>query len=508
MRGTRHQSLTDLDSRGTVLSIDGIGAFAAMLDGLQQVRGDDTVLPFVLQFYSDPSQYLWTDDSGDTHVIHQGEGGEQGGALMPMLYALGQHGALLSLQDFLLPDEHLYGYLDDMYVVCLPDRAGPIFKHLQEALAQYARIQVHLGKTQVWNRGGHFPPACVEMQAAADRADPQSQARIWRGAGLPSEQGVRVLGIPIGNEEHVQAELPATTEKHSTLLNRIPLVQDLQSAWLLLLFCANTRATYSLRGIPPAETEQFAVAHDVATWQCFTQLLGISGVGETQDWARLPFQMGGCGLRSATRIRVPAHWASWADSLRMIHSRHPGVAATMVRCLVGPTDSRHFSSAASCRAVLRESGFDAPEWEAFIPGALAVPEQGWQHDASLVMEQRFVYTVVVPRASPAHRAMLRSQGGPLSGLPFTTLPLSPLQRFDSHLFRVLLLRRLHLPLLPWPSPCKLLEGRGSWEARLRTGVCCGSGLPRGRRQSLSECVLARPRPAHRCHGSAPDRGDR
>ena len=28
---------------------------------------------FVLQFYSEPSQYFWTDDSGDTHVIHQGE---------------------------------------------------------------------------------------------------------------------------------------------------------------------------------------------------------------------------------------------------------------------------------------------------------------------------------------------------------------------------------------------------------------------------------------------------
>ena len=88
-----------------------------------------SVLPFVLQFHSDPSQYLWIDDSGDTH-----EGGEQGDALMPMLYALGQHGALLSLQDFLLPDEHLFAHLDDMYVVCLPDRVGPIFKHLQEAL--------------------------------------------------------------------------------------------------------------------------------------------------------------------------------------------------------------------------------------------------------------------------------------------------------------------------------------------------------------------------------------
>ena len=65
-------------------------------------------------------------------------------------------------------------------------------------------------------------------------------------------------------------------------------------------------------------------------------------------------------MRSATRIRVSAHWASWVDSLRMINSRHPGVAATLVRCLVGPTDSRHFSAVASCRAVLWESGFDAP----------------------------------------------------------------------------------------------------------------------------------------------------
>ena len=35
-----------------------------------------------------------------------------------------------------------------------------------------------------------------------------------------------------------------------------------------------------------------------------------------------------CGLRSATRTRVPAHSASWADSLRMIRSRHPEVADT------------------------------------------------------------------------------------------------------------------------------------------------------------------------------------
>ena len=272
-----------------------------------------------------------------------------------------------------------------------------------------------------------MPPGCQEMQEVAARVDPQ--ARVWRGEGPPSQQGVRVLGIPIGHVEFVQAELRATTEKHGLLVEKNPLVQDLQSAWLLLLFCANTRATYSFRGVPPAETEQFAAAHDSATWQCFTQLLGISGhAEEAYEWASLPFQMGGCGLRSATRTRVPVHWASWADSLRMIHSRHPEVAETMVRCLSGPTDTemRHFSAAASCHAELRVRGYFTPEWEdlptalpralaALVPGVLAIPKNGWQHDPSLVLEQRFTDTVVVPRASPAQRALLRSQSGPLSG---------------------------------------------------------------------------------------------
>ena len=58
-------------------------------------------------------------------------------------------------------------------------------------------------------------------------------------------------------------------------------------------------------------------------------------------------------------------------------------------------------------------------------------ENGWQHDASLVLEQRFADTVVVPRASAAQWALLHSQGGPLSGFPFTTLPFTPLQRSES-----------------------------------------------------------------------------
>ena len=39
------------------------------------------------------------------HTIDQGEGGEQGDPLMPLLFALGQHGALEAVQRTLRGDE-------------------------------------------------------------------------------------------------------------------------------------------------------------------------------------------------------------------------------------------------------------------------------------------------------------------------------------------------------------------------------------------------------------------
>ena len=58
---------------------------------------------------------------GDTHEIPQGEGGEQGDPLMPMLFAVGQHRALEAVQSRLRDSEKLFAFLDDMYVVCTPD---------------------------------------------------------------------------------------------------------------------------------------------------------------------------------------------------------------------------------------------------------------------------------------------------------------------------------------------------------------------------------------------------
>ena len=101
------QGLTELDPETAVTSIDGIGAYdtisrEAVLRGLQQA--DDTALPFVSMFYGSPSEYLWEDNEGTVHRIPQGEGGEQGDALMPLLFALGQHEALQAVSRQLRPE--------------------------------------------------------------------------------------------------------------------------------------------------------------------------------------------------------------------------------------------------------------------------------------------------------------------------------------------------------------------------------------------------------------------
>ena len=40
------------------------------------------MLLFVRQFFGAPSTYLWQDDTGAVHEVHQGEGGELGDSLM------------------------------------------------------------------------------------------------------------------------------------------------------------------------------------------------------------------------------------------------------------------------------------------------------------------------------------------------------------------------------------------------------------------------------------------
>ena len=131
---------------------------------------------------------------------------------------------------------------------------------------------------------------------------------------------------------------------------------------------------------------------------------------------------------------------------------------------------------------------------------------GWQHEATDAVLIHLLETSVRPRLTLAEQALLRSQGGPMSGVPFTSVPTSAISRFESSVFRVLLQRRLWLPLPPSTRKCRcgrLLDVRGHHraacavvgvlgEAWFPSAVSSCKSLPRGRGASV-----------HQCHGEGP-----
>ena len=92
------------------------------------------------------------------------------------------------------------------------------------------------------------------------------------------------------------------------LLERIPAVQDVQSARLILLHCTAARANYLLRVVRPALVRRFAENHDAGLWRCLCQILHIQE-DQCEATARtastMPLVLGGMGLRSAVRTSLP-----------------------------------------------------------------------------------------------------------------------------------------------------------------------------------------------------------
>ena len=176
---------------------------------------------------------------------------------MPALYAMGQHMALVQIHSRLRTGEHVFAFLDDIYVICYPERVTEIFDIVQDALRRHADIKVNLRKTKVWNPAGEKPDGVDHLGRLA-----------WVGEGSPTARGVVVLGTPVGSDEFVQEWIRRKVLDHKTLLDRIPAMQDLQCSWIVLLLCASTRANYILRNLPPDLADTFAQEHDNNVWDC------------------------------------------------------------------------------------------------------------------------------------------------------------------------------------------------------------------------------------------------
>ena len=266
--------MTDLDARATVLSVVGVWVGLTQFDAGQVVgsaSGLRPLIPFVRSTYAQSTSYEWEDQHGTRNHVWQHEGGEQGDPLMSLLFCLAVHNAPAEIQEQLRPREHVFAFLDDIFVVSLPERTRTIFNLAAEKLGAGAGIELHAGKTRVWNRAGECPPDTVEHGGCQDFDSGCASNVIAHG-----------------------------------LWQAIKWIPDLQCAWQVLVQCAGSRC----HTMPPSHSVEYAEGHDAVMQHAMASLLeGMPGDARQQavvgEIASLPMRMGGLGIRSASRL-VPA----------------------------------------------------------------------------------------------------------------------------------------------------------------------------------------------------------
>ena len=105
----------------------------------------------------------------------------------------------------------------------------------------------------------------------------------------------------------------------------------------------------------------------------------------------------------------------------------------------------------------------------------------WQQVAATKLEESHLRGAIWPHLTETEKALTRSQSGPMAAVTSICRPTSPLSRLDAQEFRVLLCRRLWLPLTLTLRYCRCgrpLDSRGHHRAACATvGVLGARGFP-------------------------------
>ena len=120
---------------------------------------------------------------------------------MPALFALAQHDALAAADEALLPSEIVLSFLDDLYIVTSRARAREAFREVASRVEEMAGIQSNLGKLRAWSAGGG--PAPTDLAELG--------AEIWTADLPPEDNGIKILGTPLGTTGYVQKFASART---------------------------------------------------------------------------------------------------------------------------------------------------------------------------------------------------------------------------------------------------------------------------------------------------------
>jgi hypothetical protein len=360
------------------------------------------LLPFLRAAYAREGRCVWGCRGAGPQpfvVILSSNGVRQGCIYGGLLFALAYLEALLRVQedhpDVLIPSLH-----DDSTVLGRVDGASPAFLALQRAMAD-------LGLSQK-------APKCYAYS-------PQAPASVLGdalpGGCTPSDDGMVVLGVPIGSDAFVKHFVADRLSRPMLLLRLLPKLENFQIATRILIASLLPRVRFLMSNVPVGVADEPFGAWDACLRETLTALLRQA----PPKHAFLPCAAGGLGAFLAKERHAECFLRGQDRALRAVALHFPALASR-VRLARTETGCALGRALAAARAAL--------------PGAAALSYPAAELSSCTDAEARKLgsdlkaavtkcLTGVALRALPA----LQQQLMVLSGLPGASAWMSATPRF-------------------------------------------------------------------------------
>ena len=294
------------------VSLDAVNAFNSMrhnniLKGLAE--GCPQLVPIFLWTYKDPSKLC---RSVRDQVTNCCTGIKQGDNLGPVFFCFGLAWILKEVQ-LQFPDVTILAFMDDIFTFGSWLRVKPAITRLIELLGQESvNLKINLSKSTRFSL-----------------LDPDPDLNI-----KDSNQGMMVLGAPIGTDEYkTQAIRSQINDKKSIL----PSLSELNAPehFALLKSCVNTRPTFMIRTCQPPIMSAAIPDFDNAIMSDLNNLTSVHAdqnnriVTPLPEHAKciatLPSYLGGIGLSNICSLATAGWTSAWMMSFQFIKSHLPNI---------------------------------------------------------------------------------------------------------------------------------------------------------------------------------------
>ena len=136
------------------------------------------------------------------------------------------------------------------------------------------------------------------------------------GVRMNTEDGIRVLGSPIGKKEYVVKYLEEAVEKCQEISEQLPQLEDNMTQYILTRSCLGlSKYSFRLRTVNCSLYPATLAKFDSMMRQNLNEIVGANLSNQSYDQACLPVSLSGLGIKRATDHKMVCYVASVLRSL-------------------------------------------------------------------------------------------------------------------------------------------------------------------------------------------------